>query len=178
MIGFVVAPMSTLFPSDLEPAETPAPEEPVPELSEAELKIARERFALDRDLLALDRERLEAERESLEHTRTLYGTTSNALHVSVTLFAVTVLAGIFLGGLLGFNSGVDVGRDQAPPPRKILIGKSFLELLRKTALPMDAPAPDEGVAEDALVPEPPARWFTIGSRPVSCRAAGNMLLVR
>lgn len=162
--------------SDILDQEIPSTEPAVPELSATELRLERERYALDIERLGLERERLETERLRLERERELYGTGgSNALHIGMGVFAFAVLVVLALGLLFGYNAGVDFGRDQAPPPRRILIGKDFVEALRIGA---PASSGERDGADGGEGFEAPAPWFTLYTRPMRDAAAGNLPLVR
>lgn len=161
--------------SESQYTETPSTEPAVPELSASELRLERERHALDIERLGLERERLETERMRLERERELYGSGgSNALHVGMGVFALAVFVVLALGLLFGYTAGVDIGREQSPPPRRIEIGREFVEALRLGA---PAASPDSGDAcPDSF--DAPAPWFTLYTRPKSSKAYGNLPLVR
>ena len=158
---------------DTEPPSTSAPA--VPELSASELRLERERYALDIERLGLERERLETERMRLERERELYGAGgSNALRVGMGVFVFAVVVVLALGLLFGYTAGVDFGREQSPPPRRIQINRSFVEALRIGMPPADASASER----DGDYYSAPAPWFTLYTRPASSKAFGNLPMVR
>ena len=146
----------------------------VPELSASELRLERERCALDLERLALERERLETERMRLERERELYGSGgSNALHVGLWVLALAVFVTLILGLLFGYTAGVDSGRSEVPPPRKVLVSDAFIRALRTGG--GDAPSSPSSVEKSRVASSP---WFTLYSRPASDAAFGNLPLVR
>lgn len=154
-----------------DPPQAPAT---VPELSASELRLERERCALDMERLALERERLETERMRLERERELYGSGgSNALHVGLWVLALAVFVTLALGLLFGYTAGVDSGRSEVPPPRKVLVSSEFIRALRTGADDASRPAAPSEKSRVAASP-----WFTLYSRPASDAAFGNLVLVR
>ncbi len=156
--------------NDSETAIPEAPTPPVPELTATELRLERERCALDMERLSLERERLETERLRLQRERDAFGGGSNALHVGIGVLALAVAVVLALGLLFGYNAGVDVGRQQSPPPRKVRVSRDFLAALRHGTAA-------EGMEQDADL-DAPAPWFTLYTRPAADRAIGNLPLVR
>ncbi len=156
--------------------ESPASNEPsVPELSASELRLERERYALDIERLGLERERLETERMRLQRERELYGAGgSNSLRVGMGVFVFAVVVVLALGLLFGYTAGVDFGREQSPPPRRIQINRSFVEAL---GIGMPSPAASAG-ERDGDSYSAPAPWFTLYTRPASSEAFGNQPIVR
>ena len=161
--------------SETPTTEQPSSEPAVPELSASELRLERERYALDIERLGLERERLETERMRLERERELYGSGgSSALHVGMGVFAFAVLVVLVLGLLFGYTAGVDFGREQSPPPRRIQIGRDFVEALR-----LGGPATSDRAGESCgEAYDAPAPWFTLYARPKSTEACGNLTMLR
>ncbi len=134
----------------------------------SELLLEREKLAIERERLELERDRLTSERDQLKSEREWQGQTTG-LHVGVGIFGLAVATALLVGGLVGFNAGLETGRQQAPLPRHVVVGRNFLELLARTAprVPSEPAPPAEGL--DLL-----ARY----RRPPGQAAAGNLAIVR
>ncbi len=157
--------------SEPQTEETSLSPPAVSELSASELRLERERCALDLERLGLERERLETERLRLQRERDLYDASgSNALRVGLWVLVLAVLVTLALGLLFGYTTGVDMGRNQSPPPRRIQVSRGLAEALRAGAAPTGAQSDDE--------PESRAPWFTLFTRPASDAAFGNLPIVR
>ncbi len=135
----------------------------------SELRLEREKLAIERERLELERERMASERDQLKAERDWQGQ-SSGLHVGVGIFGLAVATALLVGGLVGFNAGLETGRQQVPLPRHVLIGRNFLELLARTAPRM----PEPRAAADDETLDLLARY----KRPPDQAAAGNLTLVR
>lgn len=161
--------------SDLSPA-TDTPSAPtLPEMSASELRLERERCALELERLGLERERLETERMRLERERDLYEAGgSNALRVGLWVLGLAAGVALVLGLLFGYTAGADAGRSEVPPPRKVLVGREFIDALRVGRVAQASGATDGSErAASGLSP-----WFSLYARPAADAAAGNLFLVR
>ena len=155
-----------------QPTEDTSATPTIPEMSASELRLERERCALELERLGLERERLETERLRLQRERDLYEAGgSNALRVGLWVLALAAVVALSLGLLFGYTAGADAGRSEVPPPRKVVVGREFIEALRigrVGSLPGTAPGP-----AGARSP-----WFTLYSRPAADASAGNLPIVR
>ncbi len=148
-----------------EPARTIADD---PSATRSELRLEREKLAIERERLELERDRLTSERDQLKSEREWQGQ-ATGLHVGVGIFGLAVATALLVGGLVGFNAGLEAGRQQAPLPRHVVVGRHFLELLARTAPRVPTVPPPDAEKLDLL-----ARY----QRPPGKSAAGNLTIVR
>lgn len=153
------------------PASTPLSDADISvlELTPTELRLQRERLALESEMLTLERERLAAERKQWQTESEWRGQSSNGMHVSAGILGLAVAFALLLGGLAGFNGGLETGRTQVPLPSKVRVGRHFLQLLKRTVY---QPKPSPAVAG------PGFDFFALYKRPADAKAAGNLTLVR
>ena len=166
MMGGLIA-MSSARPSPLSENLSPPP----PEMTESQVRLEREKLALEREMLALERERMEAEREQWKRERELLGETTSGLHVGLGVFGIAVAVALVVAGMIGFNSGLEAGRHQAPLPRHVVVSREFLNLLART---QPLPRPPDPRTET----RPGFDWLALYRRPPEARGAGNILLLR
>lgn len=155
--------------------DTPAPHTTasslLSEFSDTQLRLEREKLVLERERLALERERMESEREQWRAEREMLGQASSGLHVGMGVFGLAVAVALVVAGLVGFNAGLETGRNQAPAPRYVLVGRKFQELLART---QRLPPPSDPTAG-------PADGFdglALYRRPPQARAFGNLPILR
>lgn len=99
------------------------------DLSPVSLSIQREKLKLETERLQIERERLLSEREKLE-IRAAGGDNPSDLSFGITaVFAVAVVC-LVLGGITGFTSGLDLGRRHTPQPRKLLVSRQFISMMK------------------------------------------------
>jgi len=99
------------------------------DLSPVSLGIEREKLKLETERLQIERERLAAEREKLE-SRASGGDDPGDLSFGITaVFFVAVIC-LVLGGITGFTSGLDLGRRHTPQPRKLLVSRQFISMMK------------------------------------------------
>lgn len=99
------------------------------DVSPLDLSIEREKLKLDQERLAIERDRLEAQLEELD-ARTANAPNPDDLTFGITAICVVASVCLLLGGIIGFTSGLDIGRRQSPEPRKLLVSRSFVELMK------------------------------------------------
>ena len=145
------------------------------EMSATDVRLEREKLVLERERLALERERMESEREQWRTERELLGQASSGLQVSVGIFGLAVAAALLIAGLIGFNSGLEAGRHQAPLPRHVVVSQQFLDLLARTPR---VSAPELSPSRRMAGESENFDWFALYQRPQQDRAAGNLLLLR
>lgn len=101
-----------------------------PELqSGAFIEIEREKLKLEIERIAIERERLEAEREELE-IREKFGKDPYDLTFGLTAICIVASICLILGGVIGFTSGLDMGRSQMPPTRKVAVSREFTSMIK------------------------------------------------
>ena len=93
------------------------------------LSIEREKLKLDQERLAIERDRLEAQLEELD-ARTANAPNPDDLTFGITAICVVASVCLLLGGIIGFTSGLDIGRRQSPEPRKLLVSRKFVDLMK------------------------------------------------
>ena len=81
----------------------------------------RERLEIERDKLAADREDFEA----------LMADAPNPEDLVFGVSAICVVAAVclLLGGIIGFSTGMDIGRGQSPEARKIQVSRKFVDMM-------------------------------------------------
>ena len=94
-----------------------------------DLSIEIEKLKLEREWLAIERERLEADREDLE-LREKFGKDPYDLTFGLTAICVVASICLIFGGIIGFTSGLDVGRSQAPQMRKVAVSREFTGMIK------------------------------------------------
>jgi hypothetical protein len=138
-------------------------------MTPTEVRLEREKLALEREMLTLERERLSAEREQWHSESEWRGQVTNGLHVGVGILGLAVAVALLLGGIAGYNAGLDTGRSQIPLPRTVRVSSQFLRMLSRTVYaPVRRPP----------APPPNFDYFALYKRPRDARAAGNLAIVR
>lgn len=99
------------------------------DLSSVSLSIEREKLKLETERLQIERERLEAEIEKFK-LREAGGDDPEDLSFGITAICIVAAVCLLLGGIIGFTSGLDLGRRYTPEPRKLLVSREFLTLMR------------------------------------------------
>ena len=123
-------------------------------LPDVSLDIERERLKLESERIAIERERLEAEREELE-IREKFGKDPYDLTFGLTAICVVASICLVLGGIIGFTSGLDIGRSQMPPTRKVAVSREFTSMIKSVA----------GYKPAATVEARPTPQWIPGKRP-------------
>ncbi len=93
------------------------------------LSIEREKLKLETERLQIERERLEAERERLA-IQAEGGDDPEDLSFGISAICVVATVCLLLGGIIGFTSGLDLGRRYTPQPRKLLVSRSFINMMK------------------------------------------------
>lgn len=99
------------------------------DLSSVSLSIEREKLKLETERLQIERERLQAEIKKFE-LRESGGDNPEDLSFGITAICIVAAVCLLLGGIIGFTSGLDLGRRYTPEPRKLLVSREFLTLMR------------------------------------------------
>lgn len=148
---------------------TSASDPSVHDMTGEQLSLEREKLTLEREMLALERERMAAEREQWKQERELHGEVASGLHVGLGVFGIAIATALVVAGLIGFKSGLETGRFQAPPARHVVISREFMQLLDRTR-PLPQPV-------TWLDPQPAFDWLALYSRPPETRYSGNLILI-
>lgn len=99
------------------------------ELSPEALSIEREKLKLETERIQIERERLASERERLE-LRATGRNDPDDLSFGITAICVVAAVCLLLGGITGFTSGLDLGRRYTPEPRKLLVSREFISMMK------------------------------------------------
>ena len=105
------------------------PEDFSSEISAVEISIEREKLKLEQERIAIERDRLEAEREKFELSAAA-GQDPDDIRLGITTVCIVAAACLLLGGVIGLSSGIDIGRRQSPEPRKILVSRNFIDMMK------------------------------------------------
>jgi len=99
------------------------------DLSPVSLSIEREKLKLETERLHIERERLTSERERLE-LRAAGRDDPEDLSFGITAICIVATVCLVLGGITGFTSGLDLGRRHTPQPRKLLVSRQFISMMK------------------------------------------------
>ncbi len=99
------------------------------DLSSVSLSIEREKLKLETERLQIERERLQAEIEKFE-LREAGADDPEDLSFGITAICIVAAVCLLLGGIIGFTSGLDLGRRYTPEPRKLLVSREFISMMR------------------------------------------------
>ena len=113
-----------------------------------DMNIEIEKLKLERERLSIERERLEADREDLE-IREKFGKDPYDLTFGLTAICVVASICLIFGGIIGFTSGLDVGRSQAPQTRKVAVSREFTAMIKSLY----------GYKPKVIEETEPPRWF-------------------
>ncbi len=97
--------------------------------SAVSLSIEREKLKLEAERLQIERERLEAEIDKFE-IRAAGGDDPEDLSFGITAICIVAAVCLLLGGIIGFTSGLDLGRRYTPEPRKLLVSREFISMMK------------------------------------------------
>lgn len=92
------------------------------------LAIEREKLKLERERLEIERDKLAADLEDFE-MRIADAPNPEDLTFGVSAICIVAAVCLLLGGIIGFSTGLDIGRSQSPEPRKILVSRKFVDMM-------------------------------------------------
>ena len=112
-------------PDGAKPQEGPDPHSDPLEVS---LAIEREKLKLERERLEIERDKLAADLEDFE-ARMADAPNPEDLVFGVSAICVVAAVCLLLGGIIGFSTGMDIGRGQSPEARKIQVSRKFVDMM-------------------------------------------------
>ena len=92
------------------------------------LAIEREKLKLERERLEIERDKLAADLEDFE-ARMADAPNPEDLTFGVSAICVVAAVCLLLGGIIGFSTGMDIGRGQSPEARKIQVSRKFVDMM-------------------------------------------------
>lgn len=99
------------------------------DISPVSFNIEHEKLKLETERLQIERERLSSEREKLEHQAAGINDPGD-LSFGITAICIVAAVCLILGGITGFTSGLDLGRRHTPQPRKLLVSRQFISMMK------------------------------------------------
>ncbi|MGI5868944.1 MAG: hypothetical protein ACOX9C_05835 [Kiritimatiellia bacterium] len=126
-------------PNDTLPQEAT---DPLSDPLAMSLAIEREKLKLERERLAIERDKLEADLEDFE-IRMADAPDPEELTFGVSAICVVAAVCLLLGGIIGFSTGMDIGRSQSPKPRKIQVSRKFVDMMASVQGKDRTPAREE-----------------------------------
>ena len=99
-----------------------------------ELAFETEKLELERERLAFEKERIEEKAARLEELEAhLEASKGKSVSIEPAVAAAGLAIALALGGALGAAVGFDIGKSRVPPPRKVLISRSFIAAMRSVS---------------------------------------------